>query len=106
MRQRIHTRTLKPAYSCLGAVRWLKSTISLVFAISCFVFVLYILPPWKIKTIVDSVWSTGSAVAGVVHKVATEEQKAQKFLAQLTKSGREMWASVQDSVPDPVVDIL
>lgn len=105
MKRRNYTPTRWPTFNCLGAINWLRSTISLAFAVSCLVLFLYVLPPWKIKTIADAVWSTGGAVVGVVHKVATEEQKAQQFLAQLTKSGREIWASVQDSVPEPVVSI-
>lgn len=100
----------RPSFNCLGAVNWLRSTISLVFGISCLVIFLYVLPPWKIKTIVDGLWTTGGAVVSVAHKVATEEQKAQQFLAQLTKSGREIWASVQDSLPEssdiPVVNVI
>lgn len=99
--------------SCCGAARWCYSVISLLFAIACFAVFLYVFPPWKIKAVAEAVWQAGSSAASVVSKVALEEEKAQKFLAQAAKSGREMWASVQDEaqntiskLKEPVLEVL
>jgi hypothetical protein len=69
---------------------------SLLFCVVALSVFLYVFPPWKIKTVADGLWTAGKSVGHVALKVASEEQKAQKFLTQIAKSGRDLWSSVQD----------
>jgi len=110
-------KRLPPNPFCLSNIfRWMYSVAVLLLSVTVVVVVLYVFPPWRMKAVADAAWSTGTAVVEVASKVVSEEQAAQKFLAQAAKSGRDMWAAFKDEansdietigkgLPDPLIQI-
>lgn len=75
-----------------------------IFSIICIFF--YILPPYRIKQILDATWTATSAVGSVVSTIATDERKAEAFASHLTKSGRDLWTKVRDEFSSNAIPTL
>jgi hypothetical protein len=93
-------RIRKSATTCLpnitcGYATGLYRLIKLILAITVLSVVLYVFPPWRMRTALETIWTGLGYVGSFAHTISKSESHAAAVGNQMLKSGRDLWKTVK-----------
>lgn len=76
-----------------------------LFRLSMICVFLYVFPPYKIKEVVDSIWTVGETTARVVSAVSHSEETASRYVNHIARSSRRLWSDINDELQAEIPDV-
>lgn len=97
---------MRSAVRCSYALAKTYSVARFIVRISMICVFFYVFPPYKIKEVVDSIWTVGETTAKVVSAVSHSEESASRYVNHIARSSRRLWSDINDELKTDIPSLV